>query len=865
MLLTQCEDWNKPLIERIKKSPDGQKTSNIQELVITRLPWPNTFHTGETEPVHSGNPDWPAGSWEEMGLEVGAILKTGEWQKLTEDEYGITGFDSQTPYEKEIISIYAKDDPEKYAEFPIIILDDEVEYNSVPLYQAAGGKIIPYPSKIAAGSNAIVTLHIYADNGYIIDGASLKITAEGGSVEYKYKAEEGVYTFIMPDSGVTLSAKFVSCEAKLESGGGVTYYEHLKDAVAAAQSGGAGGGGAITLLKNPIYLDETITITSGNNITLTSGQWTEQEIQRRDIDSGMSMIVVESGASLALGGASGSLIIDGADAETNARLVLVEGTFAMKNGVTLQGGKNGGVLVSGGTFTMSGGAISGNTAAAGGGVYIAGGGGFEMSGGKISGNTATAGGGVYIAGGGGFEMSDGAISGNTAEHGGGVYVVNGDGFEMSGGEINGNTATTGGGVVVVNGGGFEMSGGAISENTATTGGGGVVVDIDGTFEMSGGEISGNTAERGAGVYTFGNFTMSKAAFVSQNNAVYLADGCQITVTGTLAPNVDGGKIAKIEISAAIMGDSVSREILHRTDGAVTGDDIAKFTFDTAVGEIKAGGNGGWLIPAGFEAYSGKDEISAYKTLYAAVDGAESGNSVITLYKEMITLTDTVSINGKNITLTVPDSETSYTIRRAASGMTAALFAVESGASLTLGGAGGGLVIDGAKIANGEALISVAGTFMMKKGVTLTGGGSANSNTGGGVYVNSGGEFEMSGGDISGNNASYGGGVCVNGGGVFEMSGGAISGNTAERGGGVRVNGGGKFEMSGGAAISGNTASYGGGVHVNAAGVFTMNGGAINGNNAASGGSGVYVVTSGTFTNSGGEISGNNNSDVALYE
>jgi hypothetical protein len=244
MLLIQCEDWNKPLIERIKKSPDGQETSNIQELIITRLPWPNTFNTGEMEPIHYDNPDWPAGSWEEMGLEVCAILKTGEWQKLTPDKYIITGFDSQTPDEKEIINIYAKDDPEKSAKFPIMILDNKAEYRSVSSYQGqgTGGKIVPYPSKAAVGSNAIVSLYIYPDNGYALDGGSLKITtAENNIVEYQM--EDGVYTFIMPDSDVTLSAMFVNCEAKLESGGGVTYYERLKDAVAAAQSGGAGTAG----------------------------------------------------------------------------------------------------------------------------------------------------------------------------------------------------------------------------------------------------------------------------------------------------------------------------------------------------------------------------------------------------------------------------------------------------------------------------------------------------------------------------------------------------------------------------------------------------------------------------------------------
>ena len=54
------------------------------------------------------------------------------------------------------------------------------------------------------------------------------------------------------------------------------------------------------------------------------------------------------------------------------------------------------VYVGGGTFTMNGGVISGNTASAGG-VYVVGSNStFTMNGGEISGNTADLGGGVYV-------------------------------------------------------------------------------------------------------------------------------------------------------------------------------------------------------------------------------------------------------------------------------------------------------------------------------------------------------------------------------------------------------------------------------------------------------------------------------------
>jgi parallel beta-helix repeat protein len=106
--------------------------------------------------------------------------------------------------------------------------------------------------------------------------------------------------------------------------------------------------------------------------------------------------------------------------------------------------------------------------------------------------------------------------------------------------------------------------------------------------------------------------------------------------------------------------------------------------------------------------------------------------------------------------------------------------------------------------------------------------------GGGVSV--GGDFTMSGGDISENSAYHGGGVYV--GGDFTMSDGTISGNTASsNGGGVYVDG--AFTMSDG-IISENSAYYGGGVFLAMGGTFAMNGGTISDNSSSSFGKGIFV-------------------------
>ena len=208
----------------------------------------------------------------------------------------------------------------------------------------------------------------------------------------------------------------------------------------------------------------------------------------------------------------------------------------------------GGVLVYG-SFTMSGGTISGNNAYCGGGVYVYGT--FTMYGGKISNNSASYGG-VYVYG--SFTMSGGTISGNNAiASSGGVYVSGGT-FEMSGGEISGNNAYCGGGVYVTFGsdnigGTFKMTGGTISANNSMLCGG-VGVEYS-TFIMEDGSIVGNIGENFAGGVLLNSctFKMSGTPVITGNKAtideiqvennVRLFGDNKITVTGELT---EGAKI-----------------------------------------------------------------------------------------------------------------------------------------------------------------------------------------------------------------------------------------------------------------------------------------------------------------------------------
>ncbi len=262
---------------------------------------------------------------------------------------------------------------------------------------------------------------------------------------------------------------------------------------------------------------------------------------------------------------------------------------------------NGGAVnVNGGKFNMYGGVIKNNTAGTskalsnGGAVYVGSNGTFTMTGGEITGNTATRNGGGVAVNNGTFTMSgDAKILNNSAkqdynsiEHlGGGVYVGEKGTFTMSGNtSVEGNLARAGyadsnaqgGGVYVASGGTFTMNDNAsIKSNTMkeqytntakSVRGGGVFVG--GTLNLGGGSIEDNTAVyEGGGLYldTKGTVNLGTGTIIVRNNTsekttghnLYLpdakkliapagpADGSSITLSLPLA------RIQKAEGTAVI--------------------------------------------------------------------------------------------------------------------------------------------------------------------------------------------------------------------------------------------------------------------------------------------------------------------------
>ncbi len=241
-----------------------------------------------------------------------------------------------------------------------------------------------------------------------------------------------------------------------------------------------------------------------------------------------------------------------------ATAVVMTGADSM---FTMSGGKitactDGGVRVDGGTFEMSGGAITKNQITrqnsrldlrwgdGGGGVRVSNPNTrFNMTGGEISYNSVKwCGGGLELYNLPTVNISGGKISGNTAEsYGAGIYVWNGtlniSGEAVIGGEGEGNrivtpsgsgdltNAETHGGGIYNSGGTVSISGNVeISHNFAYNGGG--IYNLT-PLKLTGGKIAENTAYNGGGLFVYSGAVTFEAAssgdlIITKNKAVKAA-------------------------------------------------------------------------------------------------------------------------------------------------------------------------------------------------------------------------------------------------------------------------------------------------------------------------------------------------------
>ena len=497
--------------------------------------------------------------------------------------------------------------------------------------------------------------------------------------------------------------------------------------------------------------------------------------------------------------------------------------------------------------------------------------GVTYNSGAITGGTGrradtTAGGGIRADHDTVFTLNGGAIAGNRADIGGGVYT-SGVAFIMNGGTIAGNTATgdiygAGGGVCAWDC-AFTMNGGTIARNTAESDGGGVYM-IGDEFTMKGGTIADNTAQSGSGVFlSYSTFTINGGYFgagsvvggeVSVTGGYFAADPED---TSYIPANAIAGGCRVIQCAPA--GSAYPYAVIEETDPHEHAQGGAAASFETVL--TAAGG----ALPAG------NYYLACDITLES--DLTVSGTVTLCLNGYVLTGTGTGSVitveSGADFTL-CDCREGAADVANEINGLTYNSGAITGGSAEQGGGAyvnGGGFAVSGGAIA-GNAAFSGGGVYVGAGGTFAMSGGAVSGNAaperdsttgfGGAVYIAAGGTLEMSGtSEIAGNNAGRRGAGIYMEGGTFTMKDGAITGNIIEGsfvpGGGVCMWGG-TFTMEGG-IVSGNEATHGGGVCIREDSAFTLEGGAIEDNAALSGG-GIYIDSGSAFRMKGGTVTGN---------
>ena len=583
-------------------------------------------------------------------------------------------------------------------------------------------------------------------------------------------------------------------------------------------------------------------------------------------------------------------------------LNVVDSTISNNTNTTESGGAVRGSVLS--TLNIKASTLSNNTAAKyGGAVYAeaydtaAGDSRTKLTDCTITGNKAQYGGGVYLAR---FNLPDKYSDNTTYLHVFGQQGNTNQSLMIKGGNIEDNTATN-------NGGGISLDINACNANYCT-----MKVHVDGT------KITNNRAQLGQDVYAYKavphtELYLPRASEIAENGrwlnedtGLTLPDRAveydiiQRTYPLTLsAPQVEE-EVASLKIND---GEPVTynslQEAMDEARKELAKDPTAQLTVT-----LLKDTNSSTLVSAGtnvtldlgkhnIKGIGGTSALTIEDSILVIKNGTISG-----------TATDGGALllrNNANVTLT----DTTLTGSRAARYGGAAY--ITGGADLTMDE---GAVITGCEAAWGGAVYVNDGTFTQNSNAKIescktfinktyneTGRGGAiyvengiynlaeqaavtNCTTQnlGTVYIANYGEFNMTGGEISGNTADYGagvyltrgnmtiadgkiaqntanqagGGVCQDGGFVL-MRGGEISGNTANRGAGWRLSYGGSVLMRGGDITGNNASNVGGGIYQDS-GTFTVNGGNITKNEAATGGGLRHI--NGTFNFQGGSLYGN---------
>ncbi len=350
--------------------------------------------------------------------------------------------------------------------------------------------------RVAASERETVTLTPEPDQGYALK--TLTCSAGDVTLSPDFDEEAGTYSFTMPAREVTVTAVF---EEKPSD------WQTLQALIDGAQAG------------------DTITLTQ--DYTGRAGDVSLLVADEKKITIDLNSHTID-------GGDSGTRVFT-----VNGGELTIEGNGSVTGGLTESSVGGAFFVKSGGSLTLNGGSISGNTAYNGGGAVAVTNGTFILNGGRIEGNESSSHGGAVYAQGGTIVLNGGAIRSNKAEdNGGGLWAGQGSAVRITGGEIDSNIAELGEDVYL-NGVGMAVSGSPkIGEAYVS----GPVITVDGPLDPSAmiGVTCSNSAARKGAVLTGGlsgngglaNFTSTKKAYVTELNddgELVLAAGLTVTL------------------------------------------------------------------------------------------------------------------------------------------------------------------------------------------------------------------------------------------------------------------------------------------------------------------------------------------------
>ncbi|MFZ1333386.1 MAG: choice-of-anchor Q domain-containing protein [Flavobacteriales bacterium] len=358
---------------------------------------------------------------------------------------------------------------------------------------------------------------------------------------------------VMTDGGtVTITGSTISSNSCARAGGGIENFGGMVTITGGTVGGAvAGDGNTAGVNGGGIHVSGTGTtnVNGGTFANNVAGQ--------------------EGGG---LWNASGTMTIDGTTVDSNTAnagnnagndqggggvfniggtLIIQNGAMITNNTAPINTGNGGGVMTDGGSVTISGSILSGNSCARAGG-------GIENFNGTVTitsstvggaavadGNTAGVnGGGIHVSGTGTTNVNGGTFANNVAgQEGGGLWNASGS-MTIDGTTVDSNTANAGnnagndqggGGVFNIGGTLIIQNGAMITNNTApiNTGNGGGVMTDGGSVTISGSMLSGNSCARAGGaIENFNGSASLTDITLMGNNAGINGGGVHVSGTGT---------------------------------------------------------------------------------------------------------------------------------------------------------------------------------------------------------------------------------------------------------------------------------------------------------------------------------------------